>query len=142
MLLCDKCDRGHHLYCLRPALTCVPDGEWFCAKCRPKDVEKTPRKIRQSFLAAGDISSDGEAASSMNDESNDAYSNTKKRRAGGGGLVNDESDENEEMDVEEVPVVKKGRGAGTKSTTVVQKTVNGNHKAVNFHRYDFYKLIF
>ncbi|XP_050663982.1 bromodomain adjacent to zinc finger domain protein 1A [Leptidea sinapis] len=47
MLLCDGCDEGHHLYCLRPPLTKVPDGDWFCDRCRPK--EKTPRKRRKLF---------------------------------------------------------------------------------------------
>ncbi len=46
MLLCDKCDRGHHIYCLRPQLKSIPDGQWFCPECKPKDVSQTPRKIR------------------------------------------------------------------------------------------------
>ena len=50
MLLCDKCDRGHHIFCLRPVLKIVPEGEWFCPDCRPKNIEKTPRKIRKSFI--------------------------------------------------------------------------------------------
>ncbi|KAG1706195.1 Bromodomain adjacent to zinc finger domain protein 1A [Nymphon striatum] len=40
MLLCDVCDRGHHLYCLKPPLTVVPKGNWVCPACRPK---QTPR---------------------------------------------------------------------------------------------------
>lgn len=74
MLLCDKCDRGHHIYCLRPALTGIPEGEWFCPKCKPKDVEKTPRKIRKSFLGPNEMFSDGEGDNSRlneNDESDD-----------------------------------------------------------------------
>jgi hypothetical protein len=51
MLLCDKCDCGHHIYCLRPPLKVIPEGDWFCSDCKPKDVEKTPRKIRKSFAA-------------------------------------------------------------------------------------------
>lgn len=51
MLLCYKCDNGHHIYCLRPALPCLPEGEWFCPECKPKAVEKAPRKIRKSFIA-------------------------------------------------------------------------------------------
>ncbi|CAH2044803.1 unnamed protein product, partial [Iphiclides podalirius] len=47
MLLCDGCNKGHHLYCLKPKLSKVPDGDWFCDQCKPK--EKTPRKRRKLF---------------------------------------------------------------------------------------------
>jgi bromodomain adjacent to zinc finger domain protein 1A len=47
MLLCDRCDRGYHMYCLRPKLKTVPEGEWFCPDCKPKNVDRTPRKIRR-----------------------------------------------------------------------------------------------
>jgi len=33
MLLCDTCDRGYHTYCLRPPLSSVPVGDWFCPPC-------------------------------------------------------------------------------------------------------------
>lgn len=36
MLLCDACDRGHHIFCLRPKLKAVPTEDWFCPECRPK----------------------------------------------------------------------------------------------------------
>jgi len=32
-LQCDKCDNPYHLKCLKPPLTAVPDGEWFCPEC-------------------------------------------------------------------------------------------------------------
>lgn len=47
MLLCDGCNKGHHLYCLKPKLTKVPEGDWFCDQCKPK--EKSPRKRRKLF---------------------------------------------------------------------------------------------
>ena len=28
MLLCDGCDKGSHMHCLRPPLTAVPEGDW------------------------------------------------------------------------------------------------------------------
>ena len=34
ILLCDACDGGYHLYCLRPKLAAVPKGEWLCTRCR------------------------------------------------------------------------------------------------------------
>ncbi|XP_069735525.1 bromodomain adjacent to zinc finger domain protein 2A-like [Phaenicophaeus curvirostris] len=33
LLLCDSCDRGCHLYCHRPRMTEVPEGDWFCSVC-------------------------------------------------------------------------------------------------------------
>uniref|UniRef100_A0A8C9RQF6 Bromodomain adjacent to zinc finger domain, 2A n=1 Tax=Scleropages formosus TaxID=113540 RepID=A0A8C9RQF6_SCLFO len=36
LLLCDGCDRGCHMYCLRPKVTQVPDGDWFCPVCTSK----------------------------------------------------------------------------------------------------------
>ncbi|KAL9334592.1 hypothetical protein Peur_071773 [Populus x canadensis] len=33
LLLCDKCDKGFHLFCLRPILVAVPKGSWFCPSC-------------------------------------------------------------------------------------------------------------
>ena len=47
MILCDGCDAGHHLYCLRPKLSQVPRGKWFCPACevredaRRKSAEET-----------------------------------------------------------------------------------------------------
>lgn len=86
MLLCDKCDRGHHMYCLRPRLKVIPDGEWFCPDCKPKIVEKTPRKMRKSFIeddynndATGDddeLYSDENDDNINNDESNDDVMDT------------------------------------------------------------------
>lgn len=33
LLFCDDCDRGYHMYCLKPALTVPPEGSWSCAIC-------------------------------------------------------------------------------------------------------------
>uniref|UniRef100_A0A8V5GMH9 Uncharacterized protein n=1 Tax=Melopsittacus undulatus TaxID=13146 RepID=A0A8V5GMH9_MELUD len=33
LLLCDGCDRGCHLYCHRPKMSEVPEGDWFCSVC-------------------------------------------------------------------------------------------------------------
>uniref|UniRef100_A0A4W6ET75 Bromodomain adjacent to zinc finger domain, 2A n=1 Tax=Lates calcarifer TaxID=8187 RepID=A0A4W6ET75_LATCA len=39
LLLCDSCDRGCHMYCLRPKITQVPEGDWFCPTCVAKEGE-------------------------------------------------------------------------------------------------------
>jgi hypothetical protein len=32
-LLCDECNTGYHTYCLQPALSSVPQGQWVCPPC-------------------------------------------------------------------------------------------------------------
>jgi hypothetical protein len=34
VLLCDGCDCGFHIFCLKPPLKKIPDGDWFCEKCK------------------------------------------------------------------------------------------------------------
>jgi bromodomain adjacent to zinc finger domain protein 1A len=48
-LLCDECNKGYHMYCLKPKMSTVPKGDWFCIKCRPENykAETTTRKRRQ-----------------------------------------------------------------------------------------------
>ncbi|KAG9481091.1 hypothetical protein GDO78_010372 [Eleutherodactylus coqui] len=36
MILCDGCERGHHIFCVRPKLKFIPDGDWFCPECKPR----------------------------------------------------------------------------------------------------------
>ncbi|OMO58640.1 hypothetical protein COLO4_34455 [Corchorus olitorius] len=33
MLLCDRCNKGWHIYCLSPPLKQVPPGNWYCFEC-------------------------------------------------------------------------------------------------------------
>ncbi|KAI5676529.1 hypothetical protein M9H77_07479 [Catharanthus roseus] len=33
ILLCDKCDRGFHMLCLKPIVVRVPIGPWYCPSC-------------------------------------------------------------------------------------------------------------
>ncbi|XP_063642568.1 bromodomain adjacent to zinc finger domain protein 2A isoform X7 [Pan troglodytes] len=39
LLLCDGCDRGCHIYCHRPKMEAVPEGDWFCTVCLAQQVE-------------------------------------------------------------------------------------------------------
>lgn len=68
MLLCDGCDRGHHMYCLKPPVKTVPEGDWFCPNCRPKEVRPSPRKGRQTYIAESD---DSESESEEEEEDED-----------------------------------------------------------------------
>ena len=58
MLLCDSCDKGYHMYCLKPKLKSIPKGQWFCPDCKPKERVRSPRKkVRKSF-SLNDFESD------------------------------------------------------------------------------------
>ncbi|CAD6252734.1 unnamed protein product [Miscanthus lutarioriparius] len=54
LILCDRCDRGHHTFCLRPIVSQVPIGPWFCPICAPpiqapKSFPVNERKIFNFF---------------------------------------------------------------------------------------------
>lgn len=124
MILCDKCDRGHHFYCLRPALLEIPKTEWFCPECKPKDAEKKPRKIRKSFANNKDLYSDEEDSKNEEEDeekmdeddaeeeeetqSDDSAAKVNKPRKGRSKKVEteseNESDEEEEEENEEITV--------------------------------------
>ncbi|KAL1447651.1 hypothetical protein MTO96_028454 [Rhipicephalus appendiculatus] len=53
MLLCDGCDRGHHLYCLKPPLEEIPKGDWYCISCRPKEKPAAPAKRKAESSSDG-----------------------------------------------------------------------------------------
>uniref|UniRef100_A0A673C469 Bromodomain adjacent to zinc finger domain, 2A n=1 Tax=Sphaeramia orbicularis TaxID=375764 RepID=A0A673C469_9TELE len=83
LLLCDGCDRGCHMYCLRPKITQVPEGDWFCPTCVAKEeVESThshrssKKRTRTKKRRYEDDSSDDEAATTTT-------STTTTRRSGG-----------------------------------------------------------
>uniref|UniRef100_A0A3P8T252 Bromodomain adjacent to zinc finger domain, 1A n=1 Tax=Amphiprion percula TaxID=161767 RepID=A0A3P8T252_AMPPE len=44
LLLCDGCDRGCHMYCLKPKITQVPEGDWFCPTCDDCDSQRSSKK--------------------------------------------------------------------------------------------------
>ncbi|XP_026222881.1 bromodomain adjacent to zinc finger domain protein 2A isoform X2 [Anabas testudineus] len=64
LLLCDGCDRGCHMYCLRPKITQVPDGDWFCPTCVAKEecemVRLTKTRTRVKKRRYEDDSSEDE----------------------------------------------------------------------------------
>ena len=38
LLFCDACDRGYHMYCLRPPIKEAPEGSWNCSICIKRGV--------------------------------------------------------------------------------------------------------
>lgn len=39
------------MFCLKPKVTKVPEGDWYCPRCKPDDFKtKSTRKRRQEFV--------------------------------------------------------------------------------------------
>ena len=55
MLLCDGCDAGYHTQCLRPALTAVPEGDWYCSKCQAEGLGTPAGKSIAGSAADGEV---------------------------------------------------------------------------------------
>ncbi|XP_074852955.1 bromodomain adjacent to zinc finger domain protein 1A isoform X1 [Carettochelys insculpta] len=68
MVLCDGCDRGYHIYCIRPKLKAIPEGDWFCPECRPKQ-----RSRRLSSRQRPSMESDEEASGQFEEEEEETY---------------------------------------------------------------------
>uniref|UniRef100_A0A5K3EW47 Bromodomain adjacent to zinc finger domain protein 1A n=2 Tax=Mesocestoides corti TaxID=53468 RepID=A0A5K3EW47_MESCO len=69
LLLCDGCNSGFHLYCLRPPLHSIPRGDWFCLSCKPPTAPSrsatTNRQRRNRQQASEESDSDDSEASSL-----------------------------------------------------------------------------
>ena len=119
MLLCDSCDKGHHLYCLKPKLKSIPSGDWFCPECKPKERVRSPRKkVRKSF-SINDLESDDEEEEPQSKKQKNSKNKKKviesdeettppKRKAGGRRkIIEEDEDEEDEESEDEAP---KSRG--------------------------------
>ncbi|XP_052891453.1 bromodomain adjacent to zinc finger domain protein 1A-like [Anopheles moucheti] len=74
-LLCDECNRACHMYCLKPKLKKIPEGDWFCMLCRPEDHEPKHRVTSGNRITK--IIDYGESDSDNSDDSDDCESGSK-----------------------------------------------------------------
>ncbi|GAB1605140.1 tyrosine-protein kinase BAZ1B-like isoform X2 [Argonauta hians] len=49
VILCDDCNEGYHMYCLRPALPIIPEGDWYCPSCLPQSKRRSRRNSRKKY---------------------------------------------------------------------------------------------
>uniref|UniRef100_A0A8C0EFM8 Bromodomain adjacent to zinc finger domain protein 1A n=1 Tax=Bubo bubo TaxID=30461 RepID=A0A8C0EFM8_BUBBB len=103
MVLCDGCDRGYHTYCIRPKLKVIPEGDWFCPECRPKQ-----RSRRLSSRQRPSVESDEETAERLGEgeeEANyDEMGQSEEEH-----YEEDQDDEDESQEEEEISPSKQGR---------------------------------
>lgn len=65
MLLCDDCNRGFHLYCLKPPLKDIPQGDWYCTNCQYKMKPTSPIKKRKPIYYDDDDDDDDDNDDTM-----------------------------------------------------------------------------
>ena len=75
LLLCDECDRGQHLYCLKPKLKSIPPGKWYCITCKPSSRStRTRTKLVE-------ISSEDEGDQEEEEDFEEVENDVKKTRS-------------------------------------------------------------
>ena len=52
IILCDRCDKGCHMFCVTPPLERVPAGEWICPLCRGEEAASRAFKEGQTLSLA------------------------------------------------------------------------------------------
>uniref|UniRef100_A0A8C5T6L5 Bromodomain adjacent to zinc finger domain protein 1A n=1 Tax=Malurus cyaneus samueli TaxID=2593467 RepID=A0A8C5T6L5_9PASS len=102
MVLCDGCDRGYHTYCIRPKLKAIPEGDWFCPECRPKQ-----RSRRLSSRQRPSVESDEETAEQLEGEEEANYDEMGQSEEERYEEEQDEEDESQED--EDISPSKQGR---------------------------------
>merc|ERR1719219_2751200 len=106
MLLCDECDRGHHLYCLKPKLKSIPSGDWFCQDCKPKERVKSPKKKPRRVFTAPEPEPEPEPgaeseAEASEDEDEEDEPETNANSSEDEEAAEDADDDDEEPEPEE-----------------------------------------
>ena len=93
MMLCDGCSHGYHIFCLKPELVVIPEGEWFCARAcqrtwQEKGVaikaEPTELQLKQAMDAVSSEKAgvdDAEAKAAVDAKAADATAATAEATA-------------------------------------------------------------
>ncbi|KAM7467658.1 hypothetical protein LguiB_015220 [Lonicera macranthoides] len=77
LLLCDQCDRGFHLFCLRPIISSVPIGSWFCPSCSNHKIPKSFPLVQTKIVDFFRIQRSSQSSEKLSQGSQDSR---KKRR--------------------------------------------------------------
>lgn len=48
--MCDGCDEGYHIYCMKPPRAAIPEGKWYCNTCKLEKIRKGMQIYENSVL--------------------------------------------------------------------------------------------
>lgn len=71
LILCDECNKAFHLFCLRPVLLNIPDGEWLCPACQPATLRRSSRGRNYAEESSHDDEEEEEEEEEDDDENDD-----------------------------------------------------------------------
>ncbi|XP_073421849.1 tyrosine-protein kinase BAZ1B [Dendrobates tinctorius] len=71
LILCDECNKAFHLFCLRPVLLNLPDGEWLCPACQPATFRRSARGRNYAEDATDDDEDEEEEEEDDDEEEED-----------------------------------------------------------------------
>ncbi|MGH0140863.1 UNVERIFIED_CONTAM: hypothetical protein FKN15_072027 [Acipenser sinensis] len=120
LILCDECNKAFHLFCLRPALYSIPDGEWLCPSCQPAIARRCSRGRNYNEDTSEEEEEDEEEEDDLEEEDSESDEDFKvaglsyrgewlcpscqpaiARRCSRGRNYNEDTSEEEEEDEEE-----------------------------------------
>ncbi|XP_073818112.1 ATP-dependent chromatin assembly factor large subunit [Musca autumnalis] len=87
MLLCDECNAGTHMFCMKPKMKTVPEGNWYCKRCVDKlglqnendKKNKTTQRRKRKFIVEEDNSDVASVSSEPVGSKNGRAANDKGR---------------------------------------------------------------
>lgn len=111
LLLCDHCNGGTHMFCLRPKMIEVPEGNWYCGTCvkelgftnTNQNTRETRARKRQMYEKEDDegVEEDNEDENDDEDaeEDNDDDDDENENDDGDEEEENSEAESNDQSDV-------------------------------------------
>ncbi|XP_072325430.1 tyrosine-protein kinase BAZ1B isoform X1 [Scyliorhinus torazame] len=82
LILCDECNKTFHLFCLRPALYVIPDGEWLCPACQPATARRGTRDRNYAEEEDEDNENEEEEEEETEEEEDDEEDEDYEERGG------------------------------------------------------------
>ncbi|KAH8340530.1 hypothetical protein KR059_000689 [Drosophila kikkawai] len=81
MLLCDECNGGTHMFCMKPKMRTVPQGNWYCKDCvkdhglknaqNEKDKKQAAAKKKRKFIVEDEEDDEPEEEEDEEDDNDD-----------------------------------------------------------------------
>ncbi|XP_063305631.1 tyrosine-protein kinase BAZ1B [Pelobates fuscus] len=72
LILCDGCNKAFHLFCLRPVLLNIPEGEWLCPACQPATSRRSARGRNYAEDSTNDEDDEEEEEEESEEEDEDS----------------------------------------------------------------------